>query len=78
MTAKEKALYLFQEHAKQWHASPDETKMDAMITVSEIEKLLAEMRKPENCIFWQDIGKVQNGFDVKSYWNEVKNEIEKL
>jgi hypothetical protein len=76
MTAKEKAKELVDsfvklyEHQSENYLELDEAKLCALIAVLEIEA---------ECLNWAG-GSMDNGWDKKrfDYWQEVKQEIEKL
>lgn len=52
----------------------------ALIMVNEVISQLDEMCKPEYVSFWHgdNTGETQDGYFIKEYWEEVKQQIENL
>jgi hypothetical protein len=65
MTAKEKALEIYHNHARRWHNTSDDIKYSAHITVEEVL----------NAIDWHEFEAPNKQLE---FWNEVKKEIEAL
>lgn len=66
MTPKDKALELFHKFAKQWHASPEDVKINCIICVDEI------------MLYYPIANDDEQSQLFHNYWNDVKKEISLL
>lgn len=81
MTPKEKAKDLYVKYAVMWHSSTKDVKKCMLIAVEEI--INSNPRYPNN-VDWDDAGGTHAYYyeaqfeEAEKYWEEVKEEIEKL
>lgn len=80
MTVKAKAKELVDMFEPMCLKYRDAAKKCALISVEQIIVQLDEIRKPEYTDFWhgENAGETVDGYFIKEYWEEVKQEINNL
>lgn len=81
MTPKEKAEDIVNKMYKSPYVQETEAKRCALIAVEEIIKELGQLRKPEYTTFVLKYGEeaeTMDGYEKIDYYQQVKQEIEKL